>query len=172
MTLSQIQGAIEGLTVTEHKVNILIKLVGISGCQEIDYRTSRAVLASVGRRSVIYFTEPPVADLVTATDGNVSYNIRMVHHDRNNDTLPTTAGSVASQLGASEIVRSQFLNTNSVSIGSAANVTELVKPDPLVGYSPRLVLFWTSLGTTAQSSVEIVIRCSFSASGSDLQDFV
>jgi len=171
MALSQIQGSIDQLGTTEHHVNILLTLEGVTGTRIVDYRTDREVLASIGRRAIVYFKAPPVADLITATDGNVSYNIRLVHHDRSNESRPASIGSVAAQVGASEIVRSQFLNTNQIPIGSAPNVTELIKPNPLVGYSPRLVLVWDSLGTAKASKVQLVIRCVISASGSDLIDF-
>jgi len=125
------------------------------------------VLAEVGRRALMHIVSEPTVELITATSADISYNIRACHYNRVG-ARPTTIGQVAKQRGAGEIVRSQFQNTNRVTVGFPPNVTRLVQPDPQVGYSPCLDISWISLGTEAQSKVELLITFTLSASGQDL----
>jgi len=169
--MSLIEGATEALVVTEHLVNIRVSLPGASGTLRVDYRTNAALLKSVGQRMVIKFKSPPIIELVTATAADISYNIRAVHYGRLHSSEPSDAASIAAIPGSVEIVRSQLLNTNRVAIGHTPAVTDIVKPDPAVGYSPCLDVGWTSLGTDDTSSVTLIIHCIFVASGADLPEY-
>jgi len=166
--MDAILGASADLTTTEHLVNLVVVLTGQSGVDSIDYRTNVQLLASVGQRTVIRFVSSPVIELVTPTDAKVAYDIRAVHYARLSGSVPTTSASIAAIPGAVEIVRSQLLNTNRISIGPTPGVTDIIKPDPVIGYSPRLDIGWSSLGTTATSSVTVIVHCVVAASGTDL----
>jgi hypothetical protein len=169
--MEQIQGATSDLTKTEHLVNLKLSLIGAAGVHRLDYRLDKDLLASVGHRATISFKSPPVIELVTATSADVSYNIRAVHYARLATSVPKDTADVAAIPGSVEIVRSQLQNQNRVAVGRTPNVTDLVKPDPLVGYSPCLDIAWSSLGTDENSSVRVVVHCVLEATGSDLPPY-
>lgn len=163
-----IKGAIDDTTETKHKVNIALILKKRAGVAILDYRNNARLLASVGERVIIKFSEAPFIELVTPTSADVSYNIRAVHYNRASTSFPTCAADIARIPGAVEIVRSQLLNDNRTLMSFGSCVTDLIKPDPLVGYSPRLDIGWDSLGTSDTSTVTLIVHCVLVASGSDL----
>jgi hypothetical protein len=169
--MDHIEGAVADLVKTEHLVNIKVVLNGAFGTHRFDYRTDSTLLKSVGARATISFKLPPTLELVTATSADVSYNIRAVHYAREAKSKPSDVASVAAIPGAVEIIRSQLQNQNRVPLGRSPNVTDLIKPNPLVGYSPCLDVAWSSLGTDAKSSVTLVVHCVLLATGSDLPDY-
>jgi len=169
--MEHIQGATAELVKTEHLVNLKIELRGASGTHCVDYRTNKSLLASVGLRATISFKSPPVIELATVTSADVSYNIRATHYKRLAESKPGDIGDIAAIPGSVEIIRSQLQNLNRIAVGHAPNVTELIKPDPLVGHSPCLDIAWTSLGTSSSSQVVLIIHCVIEATGSDLPEY-
>lgn len=169
--MSLIEGATEALVTTQHLVNIVVPLVGEQGVKRLDYRTDPLLLRAVGNCMVIRFVSNPVIELVTATSADVSYNIRAVHYNRDSSSVPTNTASIAAIPGSIEIIRSQIQNLNRVAIGSTPAVTDLIKPDPTVGYSPCLDVAWDSLGTDASAIVQLIVHCIVVSSGSDLPDY-
>lgn len=169
--MEHVQGAIADLVKTEHLVNLKLILKKASGVHRLDYRTDSTLLRSVGLRATISFKQPPVIELVTATSADVSYNIRAVHYRRLASSVPSDIGDIAAIPGAVEIVRSQLQNVNRIALGRSPNVTDLIKPNPLVGHSPCLDIAWTSLGTDSSSSVTLIVHCVIEATGSDLPDY-
>jgi len=166
-----LSGSITDLVKTEHLVNFKITITGVSGTHRLDYRLSPTLLSSVGLRATVSFRGPPLVEIVTPTSADVSYNVRAVNYGRGSDSRPADIGDLARMPGSVEIVRSQLLNINRVPVGYAPNVTSVIKPDPLVGHSPVLWLAWSSLGTTATSSVVVILHCVVDAAGVDLPDF-
>jgi len=163
-----IKGATAELTYTDYQVNLKVKCRGQTGVHSLDYRSNTHVIAAIGNRSVIKFKELPFIELITSTSSDISYTVRAVHYSRDSESKPTDISSIALMPGNVEIVRSQLLNINRVQIRNTPNVTDLVKPSPEVGYSPRLDIAWTSLGTNSESEVVLVVHCVFIASGADL----
>jgi len=166
--MNSIQGAVADLVKTEHLVNLKLVLKGPSGVVDLDYRTNDKLLESVGLRSTIIFKSQPVVELVTPTQSDVSYNLRAVHYDRNSRSKPEGIGAIAAIPGSIELARSQLMNINNVALRPSPNVTDIIKPNPLVGHSPRLDLAWSSIGTTASSSVVVIVHCVLESTGSDL----
>jgi hypothetical protein len=169
--MEHIQGATSDLSRPEHLVNLIVQLKGASGVVSVDYRTNARLLAAVGERLFIRLVRSPTIELVTATDATISYNIRAVHYDRSSADKPPNAASIAATPGSVEIVRSQLQNENNKPVGETPGMTLIVKPDPVVGYSPRLDIGWTSLGTNPNSIVQLIVHCVIEATGTDLPGY-
>jgi hypothetical protein len=168
-----ILGATNALTSTVHNIALLVTLTGSAGIFHLDYRTHDRILKAVGERAMLELVGLPTIEIVTVTAGNVAYNIRACHYARDeNRAKPTSTGQIATIGGAVEIVRSQLLDINRASVGFPPNVVPLIKPDPLVGYSPRLDIGWQSIGTNSESEAQLVIHCQIKATGQDLPFYV
>jgi hypothetical protein len=164
-------GAISDLSVTTTSVNLRLTLTGVTGVVRLDYRADKTVLNHVGARSVIRFAKPPEIELISVTAPTVAYHVRAVHYNRASESRPKDVASVAAIPGSVELVRSQLLNVPRATIGATPNVTDVVKPDPIVGGSPCLDVAFASTGTSNTSVATLVIHCVFATSGDELPEY-
>jgi len=166
-----IEGATKDLATTEHLVNLKVVLIGDSGVKRVDYRRNPQLLAAVGRRVVIRFQTLPTLEVVGLTSSDVSYTVRAVHYNRASASEPSDESDIAAIPGSVELVRSQLINQSRAVVGAGPSVTNIIKPNPVVGHSPCLDIGWSSLGTSKDSRLTLVVHCVLEASGSDLPDY-
>lgn len=168
---SKLAGDPSALELRDYHITLSIKLVGKEGKLVVDYRNDTDLLRQVGTRALISIKGDVVATFASVTKPDAGYDVALVHHDRNNSTLPSRVASVLRQSGALVLTRSQAVVNLSGVVGYASNVGKLILPDPVQGVSPRLVLCWESFGTTDKSEAFLALRFSVEASGNQTPDF-
>lgn len=164
-------GDVESLKRDRVFVSIPISLVGASGNVVLDYRTDKTFLSFVGKRSYVNIVSPVSAHFVASVPADAGYTISLVHHNRDNQTKPSSHKSVAVQEGSATLAYSQARVVESGPVGFAVNVTALVKPDPQEGHSPRLVLYFDSFGRGKDAEASLVIKFWVEVRGNDTPDF-
>lgn len=164
-------GDVESLQRINVFVAIPVLLKGSKGHAVVDYRTNSDFLKAVGKRAFVNIVSPVHAKFVGSVPADAGYSITLVHHDRNNTSVPTSHQSVALQEGASFLQYSQAKVVESGPVGFAVNVTKLVKPDPAEGHSPRLVLYFDSFNRDSTSVASVVVKFWVEVRGNDTPDF-
>lgn len=169
--MDQLFGAVKDLEAKEVQVAVEVALTGPTGHVVVDYRTDHQVLRQVGTRAMIVISSPVTAEFVGSPKPDQGYDVVLVHHSRASTSVPTSIGSVVSKGGSCLLIRTQTIARVEGVVGYANNVTKLVKPNPQVGHSPRLVLFWHGFNLTSADTAQVVVRFTAQTSGDDTPEF-
>lgn len=153
-------------------VSKVITLRGSKGSISIDWRSDSDLLARTGLRSSIEIAGPVHASLGGLVDPTRGYNVGLVHHDREDETLPTSVQSVRSHRGALYLCQSAAIQTTEGEVGFDSNVTPIIEPTPPIGKSPRLVLYFDSFNTEGKSEHSLLIHFHCRVSGDKTPPFV
>jgi len=164
-------GDVASLQYQEFHVTKVLTLTGSSGCVIVDYRTDPDILRQVGERALIKIDSPVSAQFASTTAADQGYDVALVHHSRDNASQPTFLASVTGQKGSAYLTRSQAIRSTDGIVGYARNVTQLIKPDPQFGHSPRLVVYFEAFGSDQTSVARVVVHFVVKATGDETPDF-